>query len=951
MKATLLKIICTLLFISLSVSHALADAGIANSVLKAIGKSPAKQSVLVLTKSGTSVMGLNAVGAAAPRGLPRAMRVKATPAQIRKLACSSDVIAIVPDAPPVRPPLPGPQVRPGMMPAAQKQPLPYSWFASDLVGARAAWQSGYTGKGVKVAVIDEGIDFANPDLQGTQARVENPMSPYYGWPIVFDSHSMAHYATYGDTASTYYSNTKAIITEANPKVAGITYKLPHTSKSGVYHFGAHPSYLLMIMPPQSNHATVLVADEHVAGVYDTVYVDLNKDHDFTDEKPCRKGDEISWHDLDGDGFADLSGGMVYFIADGVHPIPASDWLYHLKPPANGSLVCFAGSFDKGTEHGTLVASAIAAQGKIGTDYPPYKTDNGGVVRGMAPDAKIISIGNVYNPEASMYDAILFSTLGYDGIPNSGDEPDIVNMSFGYSDVANDGWDYLARYLTYLNVTQAPRTTFVAAAGNGGPGYGTITTPASSPSVISVGASTLYGSVPLIDDISSADQILYGDIQPWSNRGPSALGTCEPDVAAVGAFATGDLPLDGDGAYAWALWAGTSLSCPVTAGVLADIYQAYIESHGSKPTYDLAKSFLISGASDLGYPVLEQGAGEVNADASIRQALGKEVTISPSTWQVGQTVTGFPATVSPGQRIFGVFNISNPTSARVKADISADTFIKTSEVSFRVDTDTTKETPGMSGPSYLVDLLPLIPPGTDLMRVHATVPFNQLTSSAPTDPYILFLNGYDMAVFDWTDLNGNGIIWHDDIQPNGVVNDGELDPHELNRFSYDAPLGTNMEVSVKSPLSRYHNGLFLGFEHFKADDSILQTNISVTIEFYRRNAWKMVQVSPSKLILNPGSRGVFRATFASDNYQKPGMYSGSIKVTCDNGKSQVIPVTACVTNSTDPWALGPSRSPVPMASAHPMTMGYSEAPWTGAGGRIRVTGGRSSSPRLFLQTDR
>lgn len=34
------------------------------------------------------------------------------------------------------------------------------------IGAPAAWQSGYTGKGVKVAVLDSGIDSAHPDLAG-----------------------------------------------------------------------------------------------------------------------------------------------------------------------------------------------------------------------------------------------------------------------------------------------------------------------------------------------------------------------------------------------------------------------------------------------------------------------------------------------------------------------------------------------------------------------------------------------------------------------------------------------------------------------------------------------------------------------------------------------------------------------------------------------------------------
>ena len=60
-------------------------------------------------------------------------------------------------------------------------------------GVEDAWDMGYTGEGVKVAVMDSGVDFATPDLMGTQARVSNASSPYYGWPIVIDLDSLSLY--------------------------------------------------------------------------------------------------------------------------------------------------------------------------------------------------------------------------------------------------------------------------------------------------------------------------------------------------------------------------------------------------------------------------------------------------------------------------------------------------------------------------------------------------------------------------------------------------------------------------------------------------------------------------------------------------------------------------------------------------------------------------------------
>ena len=58
------------------------------------------------------------------------------------------------------------------------------------MGVEDAWKMGVTGKGVNVAVIDDGIDFGNADLYGSQARVATQRSPYYGWPIVIDTWSI-----------------------------------------------------------------------------------------------------------------------------------------------------------------------------------------------------------------------------------------------------------------------------------------------------------------------------------------------------------------------------------------------------------------------------------------------------------------------------------------------------------------------------------------------------------------------------------------------------------------------------------------------------------------------------------------------------------------------------------------------------------------------------------------
>ena len=54
-----------------------------------------------------------------------------------------------------------------------------------------------TRRGLVVAVADTGVDFAHPDLNGTQARVTFHDSPYFGWPLMLDHSSMYSWMVHG----------------------------------------------------------------------------------------------------------------------------------------------------------------------------------------------------------------------------------------------------------------------------------------------------------------------------------------------------------------------------------------------------------------------------------------------------------------------------------------------------------------------------------------------------------------------------------------------------------------------------------------------------------------------------------------------------------------------------------------------------------------------------------
>src|SRR5947199_361720 len=470
-----------------------------------------------------------------------------------------------------------------------------------------AWALGYTGYGVQVSTMDSGTDFGHPDLQGTFARDSDPSSPYFDWPMAFDPNSMASYLLGGLTFPTAPSSWYVDTTFTSPADGAGNLILPFNghvynvlgvpSASGVYHLGLHPDFTLG--SDYGEFVAVLVSDSTTPGVYDTVHVDLDDNHVFGNDKAATVASPEIWADTDGDGLADLSGGLIYFIGDGAHPIPYSDVMgarYGLPVPTPGSgdLVAFQigdALAPGGGDHGTLCASAIVAQNKTGA------------VLGFAPKAKLISVGNIY-AGGFFYDMFTFVGEGYDGIPDTGDEAQVASASFGFSGTFDDGWDFTARWVEYNSLVN-PDTTFTVSSGNGGHGFGTVTSPSWSGGVRSVGECTSYDAA--LGTFEDAAHSTFGDVQPWSNRGPSTLGTSKPDVVTVGAWASGDGALNQfhgtpplPPSPPWVVWGGTSLSSPATTAIVALIVNAYQNATGGTLGNQYAKVLLTGAADDTHY---------------------------------------------------------------------------------------------------------------------------------------------------------------------------------------------------------------------------------------------------------------------------------------------------------------------------------------------------------------
>ncbi|MFN8484423.1 MAG: S8 family serine peptidase [Anaerolineae bacterium] len=826
--------------------------------------------------------------------------------------------------------------------ASQAQPAakPAAWFdiGPDHESQRA-WMKGFQGQGVKVSVVDSGVDVAHPDFWGTWATVEDSASPYYGWPMAFDPYSILLYvndaafgtdfvatgaAWYADTTTTpqvyrSYEDAQNGIARARfapfadsqgrgGKVPGVSheYKFKDTSKSGVYHFGSHPDLNLAHVYGQS--PAILLVDEHQAGVYDTVYVDLDNDYDFTNEKPVTQASPLSYRDMDGDGKPDISGGGVYFIADGQHPIPGSQTLYGslAAAPASASLVAFMGSFDDwdGSDHGTLCASNVVAQGAINGFAPLFQDlPNGipGITLGGAPKARLVPIGDIYfNFDTSIRNAWILSMLGYDGRANTKDDIQITSNSYGESDIVNGGWDYNSRYLDRYQRRLNPTTTHLFANGNGGSGYGTVTSPLPSVAV-KVAASTQFGSTGW-DSITRTTQIPFGSSNWFTNRGPDARGTVGADIAANGDRGSGDVPINigFDGNYAWETWGGTSRSTPVAAGNLALVYQAFKQKNGRWPTYQESRALLKAGAITTGSDMFTGGAGRVNADLSTDIASGRQgVYALPDEWRVGNyrghEYPAFANIIAPGASDTQNFTLNNPSDHAVDVTLSADVVRRFDQRDFTFTSKPISEESvyNFFAPDYLMPL-DNIPDDTEMMQVSLIYP---LSSMDPTGTYNAE-NRWNLYIYDWTDINGDGKLWTD-TNGNGVVNHKDLVPFqpanidniaaldwpqteierwEYERVGYSRPAGNALKLQMRDPKLHMHNGLFIGLQHRDRTPDVPTTTMQIKVEFFKREPWQWVSFASDHLTIQPRSTATATATIAIPANTAVGEYDGAIQAT-------------------------------------------------------------------------
>jgi WD40 repeat protein len=721
-----------------------------------------------------------------------------------------------------------------------------------------------------------------------------------------------------------------------------------TSASSAFHFGFHPAPTVQ---REFGALGLLVVDTTNASEYDRVYLDMNDDKVFdpTDVFVSRAS-PIATIDtynatsgLPGqDAYPDVSAGMVYFIADGVNPVPYSARLaarkiaegLQVRTPGAGDLVAFAGDFGVDaitgakSEHGTRIASALVAQGRLPTP-----------LTGLADASRLVTI---LNGLSDVVEAWTFAVEGYDGVPGTSDDAHVVVSAFNFPTTHNDGWDVLSRTADFLSMhVSRGRAVFVASAGDYGFGYGTVASPASGPNVLAAGRAGDFTLRSILTGGPEGPNPHARDAAVLGSRGPTPQGFVKPELLAADT-ATLAIPLhaagDGSTAVSSSPMVGSDVSAAVVAGAVALLYEAFTDRTARAPTVSEVRSLLLSGADDAGHDVLAQGAGYLNVSRSVRLAArtaNAGLEVSPPMWHPGtyrgNTHEAFTRLLYAGDTSQLALTVSNRGTASITANLEAVAYRKVGEYVHANATRIDAYQPNGDIALWLNDTgvwkvnaatlsgVRVVPPvaglwaNAELVKVTAYADLRGLVDRQGVEfrtNYSYALRAYDWTI-DWSNWFG--------LDPFPAP---AFFPAELNTVAETFHTSNVLEVRAAFPATSLHEGLVVSLEDVGTPTFIDGLAWTFVIEFFDRAPWLWLSLSQGAVNVPAGLAQGVNASVSVPATVGIGSYEGAILVRdATNGVTTTVPVLVNVGARAPSLVFGADASSAALYDNHRLFGGY------------------------------
>jgi len=836
-------------------------------------------------------------------------------------------------------------------------PQPTLAVMREIIGASRVEQLlGVNGTGVIIAVVDTGVDYGHPDLQealawlikttdgreiiaasispaGTALQYKTlrgqsaslPISQVASLePLVLDAEESQVLLLEPVGASSGYlpvsGQVFSVINGAwlhrvsatcNYAVAGLT------SRSGVYKFGMTNLYI----PWYGGYVNVGVVmyDPDQPGVYTAARVDINRNCNFADDPELRYfGNRLIVDNLTAPTVSlGVAGGYFY------------DWrrlfdVYAKFYPGWDLAGNYLSIFYDYDGHGTACSSVAAGRGKATYNLGYLGPQR---LRGIAPGAKVLGVKGL---PRMMVPGMMWAT-GFD-VNEDGQwywtgqkRAHVISNSWGISfftyDYAAFGYDFRS---AVINALAAPRfldrnypgIVIVQAGGNGGYGFGTITSPGAAVGAITVGAAT-SGHFRLALGMPDYG-FRWGDVISWSLRGPAPAGYVKPDVVNIGEAGIAAYPVG----LNWGIFRGTSQATPLTAGVVALVLSA-VADRVDPAAVDpfLVRQFITSTAVDIGYTPFTAGHGFVNATAAVIAArsyyglpaprapvalfrTNSEVRLGSSwefQWRVNiplrfgyllnnilttqwasylQTqvpqprigMTSLYLSVNPGGQAVGLITVESRSST-LSISASAVTL-----------TPVYRKTVRLSTPVGTRSYFTMQQLGFDetVLRQADLVVFRMAYPFSAFDPEFDYAENVQpvLWVFGWTDLN----------------NDGAVSIDELTWLNYGDQVGTAVEVPVAKLSSKLapSQRLVLGVDIVPVRPPYPSTvRVAIEVVAYKRTPAPDVQVTPTSITLRPGQSYSFAVRVVAPPNAAPTAYERIVLFNI-NGTTYVVPLSYIVT---------------------------------------------------------